>query len=57
MSYKNMDSIVFKKQVFCLKTGFVEVIDLCLNLGVRFCITWLVLQNYKKISPQKPILN
>ena len=26
-------------------------IDLCLNLGIGFCITWLVLPNYKEISP------
>ena len=33
------------------KPGFLEIIDLCLNLGVVFCITWLVLPNYKKVSP------
>ena len=33
------------------KTGFLEIIDLCLNLGIGFCITWLVLPNYKEISP------
>ena len=32
------------------KTGFLEIIEICLNLGIRFCITWLVL-NHKKISP------
>ena len=32
------------------KPGFLEIIDLCLNLGIRFCITWLV-PNYKEISP------
>ena len=32
--------------------GFLEIIIyLCLNLGIRFCITWLVLPNYKKVSP------
>ena len=31
-------------------SGFSEIIELCLNLGVGFCITWLVLSNYKKIS-------
>ena len=53
MSYKNMDKALLfaKKQVFCLKTGFLEIINLCLNLGIRFCMTWLVLQNYKKIIP------
>ena len=33
------------------KPGFLEIIEVCLNLGIRFCITWLVLLNYKKISP------
>ena len=33
------------------ETGFLEIIDLCLNLGIGFCITWLVLPNYEKISP------
>ena len=32
------------------KTGFLETIDLCFNLGIRCCITWLVLPNYKEIS-------
>ena len=32
------------------KPGFLEIIEVCLNLGIRFCITWLVLLNYKKIS-------
>ena len=27
------------------------------DLGIRICINWLVLLNYKKISLQKPILN
>ena len=26
-------------------------IELCLNLGIGFCIAWLVLPNYKEISP------
>ena len=30
---------------------FWEIIEVCLNLGIRFCITLLVLLNYKKISP------
>ena len=25
------------------KPGFLKIIDLCLNLGIGFCITWLVL--------------
>ena len=25
------------------KTGFLETIDLCINLGIGFCITWIVL--------------
>ena len=33
------------------KPGFLEIIEICLSLGVRFCITWLVLPNYKRISP------
>ena len=28
------------------KTGFLEIIEVCLNFGIRFCITWLVLLNY-----------
>ena len=32
------------------KPGFLEIIDLCLNLGIGFCITRLVLPNYKEIS-------
>ena len=34
------------------KPGFLgkKKIYLCLNLGMRFCITWLVLPNYKEIS-------
>ena len=38
-------------QFFKQKAWFLEIIDICLNLNVRFCITWLVLPNYKKISP------
>ena len=30
------------------QTGFSEIIELCLNLGIEFCITWLVLLNCKK---------
>ena len=30
--------------------GFLEITDLCLNLGIVLCITWLVLPNYKEIS-------
>ena len=33
------------------KPTFLEIIDLCLNLGIEFCITWLVLPSYKEISP------
>ena len=39
------------------KPGFLEIIEVCLNLGVGFYITWLVLPNYKKTTAQKPILN
>ena len=31
--------------------GFLEIIEVCPNLGIEFWITWLVLPNYKKISP------
>ena len=46
--------IVGARQSFqCLdkKAGFLEIIEFCLNLGIGFCITWLVLPNYKKSSP------
>ena len=33
------------------KPGFLEITDLCLNLGIGFCITWLELPNHKEISP------
>ena len=33
------------------KPGFLEIIDLCLNLGIGFCITLLVLLKYKKTNP------
>ena len=33
------------------KPGFLEIIEVCLNLGIRFCMTWLVLLYYGKISP------
>ena len=36
---------------------FLEIIEICLNLGIGFYITWLVLPNYKKISLSKPILD
>ena len=32
------------------KPGFLEIIEVCPNLGIRICITWLLLLNYKKIS-------
>ena len=35
-------------QFFTQKPGFLEIIEVCLNLGIKFCITWLVLLNYKK---------
>ena len=37
------------------KTGFLEIIGL--NVGIGFCITWLLLPNYKEISPWKSISN
>ena len=33
------------------KPGFLEIIDLFLNLSIGFGTTWLVLPNYKEISP------
>ena len=30
------------------KPGFLEIIDLCLNVGIGFCTTWLVLPNREK---------
>ena len=33
------------------KPGFLEIIDFYLNLGIKYCITWLVLPNHKNISP------
>ena len=30
------------------KPGFLEIIEVCLTLGVGFCITWLVLSICKK---------
>ena len=33
------------------KLGFLEIINLCLNLGIGLFIIWLVLPNYKEISP------
>ena len=29
--------------------SFLEIIEVCLNLGIGYCITWLVLPNYKTI--------
>ena len=31
--------------------GFSKIIEVCLNLGIGFCLTWLVLPNYKKLIP------
>ena len=33
------------------KPGFLEIIEVCLVLGIGFCITSLVLPNHKEISP------
>ena len=33
------------------KPGFLEIIDPCPTVGIGFCITWLVLPNYKEINP------
>ena len=32
------------------KPGFLEIIQVCFNLSIRFCITWLLLLNYERIS-------
>ena len=40
-------------QFFRQKPGFYEIIEVCLNLGSEFCITWLLVPNCKKISPYK----
>ena len=32
------------------KPGFLEITEFYLNLGIGFCITWLVLPTYEKIS-------
>ena len=34
-------------QFFRQKTGFLGIIEVYLNLGIGFCITWLVIPNYK----------
>ena len=31
---------------FLRQPGFLELIEVCLNLGIGFCITGLVLPNY-----------
>ena len=33
------------------KPGFLEMKNICLNLGIGFCINWLVVPNYKEIIP------
>ena len=38
-------------QFFRQKPGFLEIREVCLNLGLGFCITGLVLPNYEKVSP------
>ena len=38
-------------QFFRQKAGFLEIIEVYLNLVIGFCITLLVLPNYKNISP------
>ena len=34
---------------FRQKLGFLEIIEVCLSLGIRFCIALLVLPNYEKL--------
>ena len=41
-------SFQFFKQIACF--FFSEKIEFCLNLGIAFCITWLMLSNYKNSS-------
>ena len=46
--------VVGARQIFNFsdkKPGFLEIIEIYLNLGIGFCITRLVLPNYKNISP------
>ena len=46
--------MVAEAQVFNFsdkKTGSLEIINACHNLGIGFCITWLVPPKYKTISP------
>ena len=31
------------------KPGFLEIIEVWLNLGIEFCVTCLILPNYKKL--------
>ena len=48
-----LNSTVVGTQVFNFldkKPGFLGIIQFCLNLGIGFCITWLLLSNYKEIS-------
>ena len=40
----------FFRQKNLVSPGFSEMTDHYLNLGIRFCITWLVLPNYREIS-------
>ena len=55
LTSSNYPTVQYFLQKLCIR--FLEIIEVCLNLGIGFCITWLVLPNYKKISPGKPILN
>ena len=38
------------------KPGYLEI-GVCLDLGIGFCIIWLVLSNYKKIVVSKYVKN
>ena len=45
-----------KLSIFQTKSLFLlEIIEVCLNLGIGFWITWLVIPTYKKNGLQKPI--
>ena len=40
----------FFRQKNLVSPGFSEMTDYYLNLGIGFCITWLVLPNYREVS-------
>ena len=44
-------------QFFRQKPGFLKIIEVYLNLCIGFCITWLVLPNYKNIRKNQFQIN